>query len=59
MAGPAYDPLVDKPEPKPAPDYTQLPPRILPEQLVESQPAADKPPLDNERSDERAIRYAG
>ena len=28
------------------PDYTRLPPRIRPEQLVESQPSADKPPME-------------
>ncbi|MDP9817874.1 hypothetical protein [Spirilliplanes yamanashiensis] len=28
------------------PDYRKLPPRIRPEQMVESQPGADKPPME-------------
>ena len=33
---------------KPAPDYTKLPQRVLPEERVESQPSADKPAIDGE-----------
>ena len=28
------------------PDYTRLPPRIRPEQMVEARPGADKPPIE-------------
>lgn len=36
---------MDKPA-EPVPDYKHLPPRIRPEDMVESQPSGDKPPMD-------------